>query len=52
MPSTGTPASNSAGSTNGAPAAYTDDGPPDRMMADGSLASMSCTEAVCGTISE
>ena len=52
MPSTGTPASNSAGSTNGAPVAYTDDGPPDRMIAAGSLASRSATDAVCGTISE
>ncbi len=52
MPSTGTPASNSDGSTNGAPVAYTDDGPPDRMIAAGSFASRSVTEAVCGTISE
>src|SRR3954471_13945800 len=52
MPSTGTPASNRAGSTNGAPAAYTDDGPPDRMIAAGSFARRSWTDAVCGTISE
>src|SRR3954454_4334968 len=52
MPRTGTPASNSAGSTNGAPAAYTDEGPPDRMMAAGAFASRWATVAVCGTISE
>src|SRR3954453_6399189 len=52
MPSTGTPAWNSAGATNGAPAAYTEDGPPDRMIGAGSLASRSWTDAVCGTISE
>ena len=32
MPKVGTPASNSDGSTLGAPSAYTDDGPPERMM--------------------
>ena len=36
MPNTGTPASNSAGSVRGAPSAYTEDGPPDRMIALGS----------------
>ena len=52
MPSTGTPASKIAGSTEGAPSSYTEDGPPDRMMAAGSLASMSATLMVWGTISE
>src|SRR5450830_1259818 len=52
MPSTGTPASNSAGSTDGAPSAYTLDGPPDRMIATGSLARICSTVAVWGTISE
>ncbi len=52
MPSTGTPASNRAGPTNGAPVAYTDDGPPDRMMAAGFLASICSVVNVCGTISE
>ena len=36
MPKTGTPASNRAGSTCGAPGSYTLDGPPDRMIAAGS----------------
>src|ERR687885_445301 len=35
MPSTGTPASNSAGSTCGASSAYTDAGPPERITAAG-----------------
>src|SRR5690625_6295811 len=52
MPSTGTPASNSAGSTAGASVAYTEAGPPERMIAAGSLASMSATGMVCGTIRE
>ena len=51
MPSTGTPASNSARSTTGAPSAYTDDGPPERMIAFGFLASISATGMVDGTIS-
>ena len=52
MPNTGTPASNSAGSVRGAPSAYTEDGPPDRMIARGRFASISATGIVCGTISE
>src|SRR5690606_18218085 len=48
----GTPASNSAGSTPGAPSAYTLDGPPERMIAAGLLASTCDAEHVCGTISE
>ena len=52
MPSTGTPASKSAGSVPGASSAYTEAGPPERMIAAGSLASMSFTLIVCGTISE
>jgi hypothetical protein len=52
MPSTGMPVSNRAGSTPGALSAYTDDGPPDRITADGFLAAIWSTEAVDGTISE
>ena len=52
MPNTGTSPSNSEPSMPGAPSAYTDDGPPDRMIAVGSLASISATGIVCGTISE
>ena len=43
MPNTGTPASKRPASTCGAPSAYTEEGPPDRMMAAGSLASSSST---------
>ena len=52
MPNAGTPPSNSAGSTCGAPGAYTDCGPPDRMTALGRRAAISATVAVCGMISE
>ena len=52
MPNTGTPASNSAGSTAGAPSSYTLAGPPESTIAAGSLASMSSTDVVCGTTSE
>ena len=52
MPNAGTPASNRAGSTWGAPGAYTDCGPPDRMTAFGRRATISATDAVCGMISE
>src|SRR5215469_15336158 len=52
MPKTGTPAPNSPSGTAGAPAAYTDDGPPDKMIAFGRLASISLTGIVEGTISE
>ena len=51
MPKAGTPASNSSGPTSGAPSAYTDDGPPDRMMAAGLRSSISPTGMVWGTIS-
>ena len=51
MPKVGTPASNSDGSTLGAPSAYTDDGPPERIRATGRRASISATGIVCGTIS-
>ncbi len=52
MPKTGTPAAKIDGSTAGAPAAYTDDGPPERISAAGLRASISATGMVCGTISE
>jgi hypothetical protein len=52
MPSTGTPASNRPGGAGGAPAAYTDAGPPDRMIAFGLRARISATGRVEGTISE
>ena len=52
MPNTGTPASNSAGSTCGAPGAYTLDGPPDSTIAAGRRASISLTGIECGTSSE
>ena len=52
MPSTGTPASKRAGSTAWAPSAYTDAGPPDRISAAGSFASMASTGIEWGTISE
>ena len=51
MPNAGTPASNIAGSTDGAPGEYTEAGPPDRMIAAGCRASISATGIVCGTIS-
>jgi hypothetical protein len=52
MPRTGTPASNRPGGAGGAPSAYTDEGPPDKMIAFGRLASISSTGIVEGTISE
>src|ERR1700734_2599982 len=52
MPKTGTPASNSPAGAAGGPSAYTDAGPPDRMIAFGFLASISGTGIVDGTISE
>ena len=55
MPSTGTPALNRSGGppgAGGAPSAYTDAGPPERMIAFGLRASISATGIVCGTISE
>src|SRR5215470_4645408 len=48
----GTPASNNPSGAGGAPGAYTDAGPPDRMMAFGRRASISAVRIVCGTISE
>src|SRR6478736_4175546 len=52
MPNTGTPRSKTAGSSCGAPSAYTLAGPPDSTMAFGSLALISSTVAVCGMTSE
>src|SRR5215470_15392919 len=52
MPRTGTPASNRPAGAGGAPSAYTDEGPPDKMIALGRLASISATGIVDGTISE
>ncbi len=46
------PVVNSAGSTWGAPGAYTDCGPPESTIAFGLRARISATDAVCGTISE
>ena len=52
MPRTGTPASKRPGGAGGAPSAYTDEGPPDKMIAFGRRASISSTGIVDGTISE
>src|ERR1700733_4738988 len=52
MPSTGTSVPNSPGGTGGASGAYTDEGPPDKMIALGRLASISAAGIVDGTISE
>jgi hypothetical protein len=46
------PAVKTAVSMPGAPSAYTEDGPPDRMIALGPRASISEIGIVCGTISE
>ena len=51
MPSTGMPSSSNSSRSLGAPSAYTDAGPPDRMIAAGRLASISSIGIVCGTIS-
>lgn len=51
MPKTGTPASKIARSSCGAPSSYTEDGPPERMIALGFLASISSTGIELGTIS-
>ena len=40
------------GSSAGAPASYTDDGPPESTMPIGSFAATSSAVIVCGTISE
>ena len=52
MPSTGTPASSRPGGAGGAPGAYTEAGPPDKMMAFGCRASICSAGIVAGTISE
>src|SRR5580765_7081302 len=52
MPNTGTSEAKIDGSTAGAPAAYTEDGPPDRISAAGLRASISAMGIVWGTISE
>src|SRR3954451_18480305 len=52
MPSIGTPRSKSAGSTCGAPSAYTDAGPPLRIRACGFRARTCSGVTVCGTSSE
>ncbi len=52
MPNTGTPRSNNAGSSCGAPSAYTLAGPPDSTTACGSRALISSIDAVCGITSE
>src|SRR3954471_19741773 len=52
MPSVGTPRSKSAGSTCGAPSAYTDAGPPLRISACGFRARTCSGVTVCGTSSE
>ncbi len=52
MPKTGTPAVNRAGSVRGASSTYTDDGPPERMIAFGLRARISATGIELGTISE
>ena len=48
----GTPASSRPPGAGGAPGAYTDAGPPDKMIAAGFLASISAAGMVAGTISE
>jgi hypothetical protein len=52
MPSTGTPASYTAGSIDGASSTWTDAGPPENTIPRGRLASMSANGIVRGTISE
>src|SRR6202012_4074689 len=52
MPNTGTPRSNNAGSSCGAPSAYTLAGPPDNTTACGCRALISAIEAVFGMTSE
>jgi hypothetical protein len=52
MPNVGIPAWKIAPSMVGAPGAYTDEGPPERMIAAGFLASISPTGMSCGTTSE
>ena len=52
MPNTGTPASRMRVSSLGAPSSYTDDGPPERMMAAGRSARMASASRAELTISE
>ena len=52
MPSSGTPACSRPGGAGGAPSAYTEAGPPDRMIAFGFIASISAAGMVAGTICE
>src|ERR1700678_198106 len=52
MPSTGTSLSNRPAGAGGASGAYTDEGPPDKIIALGRLASISVAGIVDGTISE
>ena len=52
MPKTGTPTVKMEESIEGAPSAYTEEGPPERTIAFGLRASISSTGIVCGTISE
>src|SRR6266571_7432111 len=52
MPSTGMPAPRSPGGAGGAPSAYTEAGPPDRMIAFGLRARISARGIVDGTICE
>ena len=51
MPKVGTPVSKKPAATCGAPSAYTDEGPPDRMTAFGARARISSAVIVWGTIS-
>ncbi len=46
------PASSSPGGAGGAPGAYTEAGPPDRMIAAGLRCTISSVDIVDGTISE
>ncbi len=52
MPKTGIPSAKIAGSTLGAFSTYTDEGPPERMMASGFFAVTSAAVMEDGTISE
>ena len=52
MPSTGTPAASNPAGAGGAPGAYTDAGPPDKMIAAGLRRRISCVLVVDGMISE
>src|SRR5436190_1902357 len=51
MPSTWMPSASSAGSSRGAPGAYTDDGPPDRISPFGARRLTSSTPTWCGSSS-